>query len=104
MMKIKACVTTIAKQLTINVSPIAELEFNNEFENEAGLNVKGEVVCAGANSYTLNNNASFGNIGTVTWSENGSGTITSGGETLTPTMCLVLGRLVISHSQLQLTR
>ena len=81
----QSLVATIAKQLTINVSPIAELEFNNEFENEAGLNVKGEVVCAGANSYTLNNNASFGNIGTVTWSENGSGTITSGGETLTPT-------------------
>ena len=81
----QSLVATIAKQLTINVSPIAELEFNNEFENEAGLNVKGEVVCAGANSYTLNNNASFSNIGTVIWSENGSGTITSGGETLTPT-------------------
>ena len=81
----QSLLTTITKQLTINVSPIAELEFGNKFTNQGGNSVDGEIVCNGANSYTLDTQADFENIGTVSWSENGSGTITSGGETLTPT-------------------
>ena len=80
----QSLVASISQQLVLNVSPTAELEFNNEFENGAGIDVKGEVVCSGSTSYTLDTNASFANIGTVSWSENGSGSIVSGGDTLTP--------------------
>jgi hypothetical protein len=79
----QSLLASISQQLVLNVSPTAELEFNNEFENGT-VDVIGEVVCSGSTSYMLNTNAIFANIGTVSWSENGSGSIVSGGDTLTP--------------------
>lgn len=81
----QSIVASIAKQVTLNVSPIAELTFGNTIDDGTGTLVNGEVICAGASTHTLNTNADFDNIGDISWSvQGGLGSIISGGETLAP--------------------
>ena len=90
----QSLVATISKQITLNVSPIAELSFGNSISDSSGNLIAGEIICTSITTHTLDTNANFENIGDISWSiKAGLGSITSGGETLTPTYTPGVGEM-----------
>ena len=77
----------IEKDVIIDISPVGVIDLGDDiFSDEEGKTYPGEFACSSsADSFTLNPVVNIENISSLIWSDSGTGSITSGEDTLTPT-------------------
>ena len=77
----------IEKDVIIDISPVGVIDLGDDlFIDDEGKTYPGEYACSSsADAFTLNPVVNIENISSLIWSDSGTGSITSGEDTLTPT-------------------
>ena len=85
----------LLKKMLLDISPVGVIDLGDDiFSDEEGKTYPGEFACSSsADSFTLNPVVNIENISSSNWSDSGTGSITSGEDTLTPTYTPYLWRV-----------